>query len=91
VGVFSNANTVTLLRTLEPEAVVLYGVATDFCDRHTVEGLLRHAPRSRLYLVTDAIRAINPEEGDRLVSSWRERGVLTVESSEVTRGSVLEL
>jgi hypothetical protein len=90
VDVFSNANTATLLRTLEPEAVVLYGVATDFCDRYTVEGLLRHSPRSRLYLVTDAIRAIYPEEGDRLVSDWRARGVQTVESSAVTQGGVLD-
>ena len=90
VDVFSNANTVTLLRTLEPEAVVIYGVATDFCDRYTVEGLLRHSPRSRLYLVTDAIRAIYPEEGERLVAGWRERGVQALESSEVVAGGVLD-
>ena len=90
VDVFSNANTATVLRTLEPEAVVLYGVATDFCDRYTVEGLLRHSPRSRLYLVTDAIRAIDPAEGARLVHGWRERGVQTVESIELTRGDVLD-
>jgi nicotinamidase/pyrazinamidase len=90
VDVFSNANTVTLLRALEPEAVVLYGVATDFCVRHTVEGLLRHSPRSRLYLVTDAIRAIYPEEGDRLITGWGERGVHAVESIELIRGGVLD-
>lgn len=90
VDVFSNGNTVALLRTLEPEAVVLYGVATDFCDRHTVEGLLRHTPRARLYLVTDAIRAIYPEEGDRLIAGWRERGVRAVESTDVIQGRVLE-
>ena len=90
VDVFSNANTVTLLRTLEPEAVVIYGVATDFCDRYTVEGLLRHSPRSRLYLVTDAIRAIYPEEGERLVAGWRERGVQALESSEAVAGGVLD-
>jgi nicotinamidase/pyrazinamidase len=90
VDVFSNENTVTLLRALEPEAVVIYGVATDFCDRHTVEGLMRHSPRSRLYLVTDAIRAIDPQEGDRLVAAWRDRGVEAVESGELIQGSVLD-
>jgi nicotinamidase/pyrazinamidase len=90
VDVFSNANAVTLLRTLEPAAVVLYGVATDFCDRHTVEGLLRHAPRTRLFLVADAIRAIYPEEGERLVAGWRERGVELVESADVVEGRALE-
>ncbi len=90
VDIFSNANTVTLLRTLEPQAIVLYGVATDFCDRHTVEGLLRHAPRAAIHLVTDAIRAIYPEEGERLVAGWRERGVVTVESADVIHGDALE-
>jgi nicotinamidase/pyrazinamidase len=90
VDVFSNQNTMTVLRALEPEAVVIYGVATDFCDRHTVEGLLRHAPRSQLYLVTDAIRSIAPEEGDRLVAGWRERGVVTRESSAIMTEGVLD-
>jgi nicotinamidase/pyrazinamidase len=90
VDVFSNANTVTLLRALEPEAVVLYGVATDFCNRHTVEGLLRHAPRIRMYLVTDAMRAIYPEEGERLMAGWAGRGVQMVESAAVMDGELLQ-
>jgi nicotinamidase-related amidase len=75
VDVFTNANVPTLLRALEPEAIVLYGVATDFCNRYAVEGLLRMLPRVNLYLVTDAVRAIVPEEGERLLSSWQGRGV----------------
>jgi nicotinamidase/pyrazinamidase len=90
VDVFSNANTVTLLRALEPQAVVLYGVATDFCNRHTVEGLLRHARRTRLFLVTDAMRAIYPEEGERLIAGWAERGVQLVESAAVMDGELLQ-
>lgn len=90
LDVFSNSNTITLVRALDPAAVVLYGVATDFCDRYTVEGLLQHAPRSRLFLVTDGIRAIYPEEGERLVAGWRERGVETVASTEVMDGGMLE-
>jgi nicotinamidase/pyrazinamidase len=90
LDVFSNANTVTLLRALEPEAVVLYGVATDFCNRYTVEGLLRHAPRTALYLVTDAMRAIYPEEGERLIAGWSERGVRMVDAGDVMHGDVLQ-
>jgi nicotinamidase/pyrazinamidase len=90
VDVFSNANTVTLLRALEPEAIVLYGVATDFCNRHTVEGLLRHAPRTKMYLVTDAMRAIYPEEGERLITGWGERGVQMVESTALMDGELLQ-
>ncbi|HEX6615315.1 MAG TPA: isochorismatase family protein [Gemmatimonadales bacterium] len=90
VDIFSNANVPTLLRTLEPEAVVVYGVATDFCDKYTIEGLLRHLPRAELFLVTDAIRAIYPENAERLLASWRERGVQEVTSSEILTGRRLE-
>jgi nicotinamidase/pyrazinamidase len=90
LDIFSNANVPTLLRALDPEAVVLYGVATDFCDRYTVEGLLKHLPRSEILLVTDAIRAIYPEEGERLVAAWEERGVQLVGSAQILHGGLLE-
>ena len=90
LDIFSNANVPTLLRALEPEAVVLYGVATDFCTRYTIEGLLKHLPRTEIYLVTDAIRAIYPEAGEQLVADWEERGVQLVESGQILHGGLLE-
>jgi len=75
LDVFSNANVPTLLRALEPEAIAIYGVATDFCVKYTVEGLLRHAPRADLFLVLDAVRPIRADAGERLLASWRDRGV----------------
>jgi nicotinamidase/pyrazinamidase len=90
LDVFSNANVPTLLRALQPEAIVIYGVATDFCDKYTVEGLLRHWPRAELFLVTDAIRAIYPEQAERLLGSWRDRGVRFTTSSEVLAGKGIE-
>jgi nicotinamidase/pyrazinamidase len=90
LDVFTNANVAALLRALEPEAVVIYGVATDFCDRYTVEGLLRHLPRAELYLVTDAVRAIYPAEGERLISSWRDRGVRMITVRQIVDENVLE-
>jgi nicotinamidase/pyrazinamidase len=89
LDVFSNANVSTLLATLAPKAIVVYGVATDFCDRYTIEGLLRESPGTELFLVTDAIRAIYPEEGARLVAQWKELGVRLVSSAEVRAGRIL--
>jgi nicotinamidase-related amidase len=88
--VFSNPNVPALLKALEPEAVVIYGVATDFCDRYTVEGLLRHLPTARLYLVTDAVRAIHAAEGERLISSWRDRGVRMITVREIVEDNILQ-
>lgn len=90
LDVFTNANVPTLLRTLEPEAIVVYGVATDFCDKYTIEGLLQHWPKGELFLVTDAIRAIYPVEAERLLASWRERGVRFVTAADVLEGRGLE-
>jgi nicotinamidase/pyrazinamidase len=90
VDVFSNANVPTLLRTLEPRAVVLYGVATDFCNRYAIEGLLKHLPRTEIYLVIDAIRAIYQEDADRMVEGWEARGVRLAESGQILHGGLLE-
>lgn len=90
LDVFSNANVATLLRALEPEAIVVYGVATDFCDKYTVEGLLRDLPQAEIYLVTDAVRAINPEEGERLIDGWRRRGVRMITVSQIVNNNALE-
>jgi nicotinamidase/pyrazinamidase len=89
LDVFSNAHVPTLLATLAPKAIVIYGVATDFCDRYTVEGLLRDSAGTELFLVIDAIRAIYPDEGARLVAQWKELGVRLVTSSEVLAGRIL--
>jgi nicotinamidase/pyrazinamidase len=90
LDVFTNPNVPAVLRVLEPEAVVIYGVATDFCDRYTVEGLLRSLPQAVLFLVTDAIRAIYPEEGERLIDNWRDRGVRMVTVRQIVEENVLE-
>jgi nicotinamidase/pyrazinamidase len=89
LDVFTNANVPLLLKVLEPEVVVMYGVATDFCNRYVVEGLLRALPQAKLYLVVDAIRAIYPEEGERLIERWRDRGVRMVTVDEVLQGDLL--
>jgi nicotinamidase/pyrazinamidase len=90
VDVFSNRNVLTLLRALEPRAVVLYGVATDFCTRYAVEGLLRHLPQAEIYLVGDAIRSIYPDEAQRLLAAWEDRGVRMVSSAQILHGGILE-
>jgi nicotinamidase/pyrazinamidase len=90
LDVFTNANVPALLRALEPQAVVLYGVATDFCNRYAVEGLLRVLPQVELYLVSDAVRAIVPEEGERLIADWRERGIRMVTVREVVEEHALD-
>lgn len=88
--VFTNANVDAVLAELDPAVIVLYGVALDVCDRYAVEGLLARRPGTRLLLVTDAVRAIHPDAGERLLADWRARGVQLVTSDEILRGGLLD-
>lgn len=86
VDVFTNPNLLPALEVLVPQRVVLYGVALDVCDRHAVEGILRHRPGIRLELVTDATRPIDPARGDALLRDWEARGVVLTTADQVLGG-----
>src|SRR2546422_4629507 len=58
----SNENVMTVLDVIDPDDIVLYGVATDVCDKAAVEGLLERRPHTRLFVVTDAVKGIRSEE-----------------------------
>lgn len=79
--VFSNPNVDPVLDALDPDEVVLYGVALDVCDAHAIEGLL--ARGRRVTLVTDAARAIDPSRGDRMIEGWRARGMDVATTDEI--------
>jgi nicotinamidase/pyrazinamidase len=81
--VFTNPNLLPALDALAPAAIVLYGVALDVCDRYAIEGLLRHRPGIRLTLVTDATRAIHPDQAEALLHDWSARGVTLATAAEV--------
>ncbi len=74
--VFSHprADRVIRLYNAEHPTFVVYGVATDYCVKAAVEGLL--ARDCRVALVVDAIRAIDAEAESRLLTDFARRGVL---------------
>lgn len=82
--VFSNPNLLTVVDSLYPTRVVLYGVALDICDRYAVEGLLWHRPHLPIYLVTDAVRALDSARAPELLRDWQRRGVVLTTTDEVT-------
>ncbi len=90
LDVFSNPNTATLVETLDPQAIVLYGVATDYCVKCAVEGLLRRLSGKRIYVVTDAIRSIYPEEGQRLLGAWHDAGARMITSGQILKEHILD-
>jgi nicotinamidase-related amidase len=90
--VFTNPNVMTALDVLAPADIVLYGVATDVCDKAAVEGLLERRPRTRLFVVTDAVKGIDKDVSEQLLKDWGDEGVRLVKTKEVVEeGLVAEL
>jgi nicotinamidase/pyrazinamidase len=78
---FTNPNTERLLALLDPEEVILFGVATDICNDAAVNALL---DRGRtVAFVEDASRALDPERGAACVAAWQGRGARVTTVGEV--------
>lgn len=71
--VFTNPNTDPLLDALDPEEILVFGVATDVCDDAAILGFLRRGRRVRF--VEDAARGLDGTRTAACQAVWRERGV----------------
>lgn len=83
--VFSNPNTAVVLDALQPETLVVYGVAQDVCDAHAIEGFLKRGG-CRVVFVADAARPIDATRGAELLAEWKQRGVSVVTTADVLAG-----
>lgn len=88
--VFTNENVLTVLDVLDPDDIVLYGVALDVCDKAAIEGLLERRPHTRLFAVTDAMKPIDKDLAEHLLKEWGEEGVRLVQTNEVVEGGLVE-
>jgi nicotinamidase-related amidase len=86
--VFTNANADTVIAALKPRTVVLYGVATDVCDKYAIEGLLERHPEIRLFAVKDAMKAIDPAAQEHLLKEWGDEGVRIIETGELIEDGI---
>jgi len=71
--VLTNPNGDRLLDLLEPEEIVLFGVATDVCGVAAVRGLV--ARGHRVVFVEEASRGLDAERTAACIGTWREAGV----------------
>ncbi len=72
-NVFTNPNTEPLLEALDPDELVVFGVATDVCDDAAILGLLQRG--RRVVFVEDAARGLDEGRVEACTKVWRERGV----------------
>jgi nicotinamidase/pyrazinamidase len=80
-NVFTNPNTDSLLAALDPEEIVVFGVATDVCDDAAIRGFLARGRRVRF--VEDAARGLDDERTAASIAAWREGGVEFSTADEV--------
>jgi nicotinamidase/pyrazinamidase len=69
------------------EEVVVGGLATDYCVKHTVLDALKHG--FKVKALENAMRAVElqPGDGDRAIDEMRTAGAEIVDSSEQTSGA----
>lgn len=72
-NVFTNPNTDPLLDALDPEEIIVFGVATDVCDDAAIRGFLLRGRRVRF--VEDAARGLDEERVRQCTAAWRAAGV----------------
>jgi nicotinamidase/pyrazinamidase len=89
LDVFDNPNTDALLAQLNAKGspasessplFVVFGVATEYCVRSTVDGLLRRG--KSVAIVTDAVRSINQKKAQQILECLRSRGARTITTKE---------
>jgi nicotinamidase/pyrazinamidase len=79
--VFTNRNAERLLERLDPDEVIVFGVATDVCDDAAILGLLERG--RRVAFVEDAARGLDESRVAACTAVWRERGVRFTTADEV--------
>ena len=79
--VFTNPNTDRLIELLDPEEVILFGVATDVCNDAAVRGLL--ARGRRVTFVEDVARGLDDSRVTACTARWREGGVTFSTAAEI--------
>ncbi|HTQ53955.1 MAG TPA: isochorismatase family cysteine hydrolase [Bryobacteraceae bacterium] len=84
LDVFSNPEFPALLNRLQADRYVVYGVATDYCVRCVLTGLLDTG--KPVTVVTDAIAAVNAEDGARAIAEFQARGGTLATVQEITPG-----
>ena len=82
--VFTNPHADRLLDLLDPEEVIVFGVATDVCDDAAIRGLL--ARGRAVTFVEEASRGLDEARTERCLASWREGGARFASVDEVVSG-----
>ena len=79
--VFTNPNADRLIELLDPQEIVLFGVATDVCNDAAIRGL--RARGRAVTFVEDASRGLDEGRTAACLAAWRDGGVRFTTTAEV--------
>jgi len=81
LSVFSNPNFEKAIEKIGKEIFVVYGVATEYCVKECVEGLLER--NKNVYIVVDAIKGVDEKKGKKFLEYASSKGVIPVTTSSL--------
>jgi nicotinamidase/pyrazinamidase len=82
--VFTNPNTDRLLDRLDPDEILVFGVATDVCDDAAIRAFLERGRKVRF--VEDAARGLDEGRVATCTAAWRQAGVEFTTADDAVRG-----
>jgi len=81
--VFDNINSTEILLGSVPRQAVVYGVATDYCVKAAVIGMIHR--NIETYVITDAIKGITPEGEKTALDEMVRQGAKLITTEEVLK------
>lgn len=83
LDMFTNPNVDALLRSLQAERFVVYGVVTEICVKYAAFGLLKRGG-ARIEIVTDAVRSLKQGDSNAMCSEFTALGGALTTTSAMT-------
>lgn len=81
VNMFAEPSIAEVLQRAQPERFVVYGVVTEICVMHAVQGLLRLG--RPVTVVSDAVFALEESRARTLLNQWRAAGCQIERTADV--------
>jgi nicotinamidase/pyrazinamidase len=81
VDAFQTRTLTRIIRDLDPDEFVVFGVVTEICVLHAVRGLLQFG--KPVTVVTDAIQSLTPRASCDALEEMRAAGVVVRESAGI--------
>jgi nicotinamidase/pyrazinamidase len=79
-----NPFTEKVIETIDPDQVILYGVAANVCDDFAIMGML-YRYNFDLFVVEDAIKELPGSSLDEYLNKWKRHGAKIIKTEEVKK------